>query len=111
MYYDAAGRPVYLEKDPEKQKELMESFVSGHVVPHLSVIESHLEKNGGVLVGSDVSFQIFFFYSSFFKLKFLCFKFNKMFRSAGQILRTTLSSRLPAKGLVMLRKTVLISRT
>lgn len=55
-----------MEKDAEKQKELMATFVSGHVAPHLSVIESHLDKNGGVLVGSDVSFRyifIFFFQS------------------------------------------------
>jgi len=110
MYYDAAGRPVYLEKDPQKQKELMESFVSGHVVPHLSVIESHLEKNGGFLVGSVVSFQIYFFFILLF-LKSFFFLILQMFRSAGQILRTTLSSRLPAKCWVMLRKTVLISRT
>ena len=50
----AAGRPLYQEKDTEKQKELMATFVTEHVAPLLARIESHLEKNNGVLVGYEV---------------------------------------------------------
>lgn len=48
-------RPAFLEKDPEKQKELYQKFLAENVVPHATIVERHLLKNGtGFLVGSEV---------------------------------------------------------
>ncbi|XP_057368616.1 glutathione S-transferase 1-like [Daphnia carinata] len=49
------GRPVYEEHDPEKQKILMNKFMTDTMIPHMLVIEAQLAKNGGVLVGKDVT--------------------------------------------------------
>jgi glutathione S-transferase len=46
---------MYEEHDPEKQKALMSKFMSEKMIPHLVVLENQLVKNGGVLVGKDVT--------------------------------------------------------
>lgn len=46
---------MYEEHDTEKQKILMNKFMTETMVPHMLVLESQLGKNGGVLVGNDVT--------------------------------------------------------
>lgn len=50
-----ALRPCYGERDPEKHKAAMEKFLTDTLIPHVAIIESHLEKNGGFLVGKGVT--------------------------------------------------------
>lgn len=47
-------RPCYGERDPEKHKTAMIKFLSDTLTPHMVIIESQLEKNGGFLVGKEV---------------------------------------------------------
>ena len=61
MYVDCVNdimngaREPFLEKDPEKQKELWQTYIANQIVPHVQIIEKHLRKNGtGYLVGSSV---------------------------------------------------------
>lgn len=49
-------KPAFLEKDPEKQKEMYQKFMLETVVPHVGIVNTQLEKNStGFLVGSEVS--------------------------------------------------------
>lgn len=49
-------KPGFLEKDPEKQKEMYQKFMLEVTVPHVAIVNSQLEKNGtGFLVGSEVN--------------------------------------------------------
>lgn len=51
-------RPVIIEKDDSKKKELFLKYNSETVQPHLQKIEAQLVKNGtGFLVGNSVHFQ------------------------------------------------------
>ena len=45
---------MFQETDPEKQQAMMIKFMAETMTPHLAIIEAHLEKNGGFLVGKDV---------------------------------------------------------
>ena len=48
-------RPVFLEQDPDKKKELFQEAAEKHLLPHVQLIEKHLKKNGsGYLVGTAV---------------------------------------------------------
>jgi len=70
-------RPAFLEKDPEKQKELYQKFLAENVVPHATIVERHLLKNGtGFLVGSEITWADLAYYGYF---SFLIEKFGEPF--------------------------------
>lgn len=51
-------RPVLIEADAEKQKDITQQFLNDTVAPYMEIVEKHLEKNGtGFLVGSEVSWE------------------------------------------------------
>nr|QST14964.1 GSTsigma1e protein [Diaphanosoma celebensis] len=72
MYVDCvndimnAARASVMETDPEKQKELFQTYIGEQVVPHVQLIEKQLRKNGtGYLVGSSVTWADLAYYSFF----------------------------------------------
>ena len=55
-------RPVVVENDADKKKELFLKYNSETIQPHLQKIEAQLVKNGtGYIVGNSVNFDWFSF--------------------------------------------------
>ncbi len=68
MNYVIGMKPIIMENDPDKKKELFLKYNTETIQPHLQKIEAHLVKNGtGFLVGDSV--PIFFYFFIFLMLK------------------------------------------
>nr|QST14962.1 GSTsigma1c protein [Diaphanosoma celebensis] len=66
-------RGAYMEKDPEKQKEMMKKCMEEKVHPHALIVEKQLIKNGtGFLVGSEITWADLAYYGFFSLLKERC---------------------------------------
>ena len=61
-HYSAVAVP-FMETDPQKQKEMYQTFMTDTIASHVVAIEKQLKKNNtGFLVGEQVSFWPILFY-------------------------------------------------